>query len=96
MQRKAREARPAASETVRPNEVQEVGDGEEVTTRDVQQLLKHLKAAIKNSPEKRVKYFMFLVHPESFAQTVENIFHFSFLIKVCVCLCVCVCAHASP
>ena len=106
MQRKARQERPTASETVRPSEVQEVGDSEEVTTRDVQHLLKHLKSAISRSPEKRVNYFRFLVHPESFAQTVENIFHFSFLIKVsvdrytfacgvCVRVCVCLCECVS-
>ena len=29
-----------------------------------------------------VHFFEFLAHPTSFAQTVENISHFSFLIKV--------------
>ena len=84
MSRKAsRQDRPLVTETTRPVEVQQSGDGEEATTKDVHNLFKHLKAALDKSPQKRVHYFKFLVHPTSFSQTVENIFHFSFLIKVC-------------
>ena len=79
----SRQDRPLATETTRPVEVQQSGDGEEATTKDVHNLFKHLKAALDKNPQRRVHYFKFLVHPTSFSQTVENIFHFSFLIKVC-------------
>ena len=41
-------------------------------------LVKHYKAA-NYSP---IDYFEFVIDPDSFAKTVENMFHVSFLIKV--------------
>ena len=40
-----------------------------------------LKEACRASGD--VHYFTFIVDPQSYSHTVENIFHFSFLIKVC-------------
>ena len=85
LRKMSRQERPQASETTRPSEVQQTGDVEEATTKDVQNLLQHLRAALKESQRNAVHYFKFLVHPTSFSQTVENIFHLSFLIKVCSC-----------
>jgi hypothetical protein len=81
LRKMSRQERPQASETTRPSEVQQTGDVEEATTKDVQNLLQHLRAALKESQRNAVHYFKFLVHPTSFSQTVENIFHLSFLIK---------------
>lgn len=54
---------------------------EEATTRGVQHVNRCLKEACRASGD--VHYFTFIVDPQSYAHTVENIFHFSFLIKVC-------------
>lgn len=52
---------------------------EESTTKDVARVLEALKRECKEKG--RINYFKFLVDPHSFAHTVENMFHFSFLIK---------------
>ena len=54
---------------------------EEATTRGVQHVNRCLKEACRASGD--VHYFTFIVDPQSYSHTVENIFHFSFLIKVC-------------
>ena len=75
------------------------GEEEESTTKDVAHIFRHLKRMCAEG-DRRVHYYSFLVNPESFARTVENMFHFSFLVKVrrntCIyglfsgVLCVCV------
>jgi len=45
-------------------------------------LIKHTGNHWLLTADDYVHFFEFLAHPMSFAQTVENIFHFSFLIKV--------------
>ena len=46
-------------------------------------LLKHTGSHwLLLTADNHVHFFEFLAHPTSFSQTVENIFHFSFLIKV--------------
>ena len=67
------------AKATKPKEVVNLEEEEESTTKDVGLLLK----ALKRECEKRgrVHYFKFLVNPDSFAHTVENMFHFSFLVK---------------
>jgi len=55
------------------------------TTKDVGYIFQCLKGACAREPGGKVQYFRFVVDPESFAHTVENMFHFSFLIKVECC-----------
>ena len=74
--------RSTTKEIERPKEVSALEE-EETTTQDVQHLFKILKPVCQRSEGGRVHYFKFLVDPQSFSRTVENIFHFSFLIKVC-------------
>ncbi len=63
----------------KPKEVQDLKDEEESTTKDVSHIWKHLAEGCRKKG--RVNYFMYLVDPTSFGQTVENMFHFAFLIK---------------
>lgn len=63
----------------RPKQVHNVTEDEESTTKDVQHVFNHVAKACR--VRGRVGYFEFLVDPQSFARTVENMFHFSFLIK---------------
>ncbi len=63
----------------KPKEVVNLEEEEESTTKDVARVLEALK--IECEKRGRVHYFKFLVDPDSFAHTVENMFHFSFLVK---------------
>ena len=74
------------TEVSKPKEVTDFEEEEESTTKDVMHVFKCLKRACER--EGKVHYFTFLVDPMSFAHTVENMFHFAFLIKVrgLVCL----------
>lgn len=66
-------------EATKPKEVLDFGEEEESTTKDVAHIYGHVK---KDCEKKgRLHYFKFLVDPDSFAHSVENMFHFSFLIK---------------
>lgn len=65
----------------RPKEISGFEQEEENTTKDVQHILSTLRKLTKSHSQ--VNYFKFLVDPESYSRTVENMFHFSFLIKVC-------------
>ena len=64
-----------------PKQMHGMEQEEESTTKDVQHMLHHLKVACRDNRE-GVQYQRFLVDPNSYSRTVENIFHFSFLIKV--------------
>ena len=92
-----REKEGADTAASKPKEITQFEDEEESTTKDVAHILSHLRTACDQN--RRVHYFRFLVDPNSFAHTVENMFHFAFLVKVCVCVClgvcvcVCVCAR---
>lgn len=77
--RRERETAGAAS---KPKELVNFEDEEESTTKDVALVLSCLKKECERHCRRRVNYFQFLVDPNSFAHTVENMFHFSFLIKV--------------
>uniref|UniRef100_A0A1X7TDA1 Non-structural maintenance of chromosomes element 4 n=2 Tax=Amphimedon queenslandica TaxID=400682 RepID=A0A1X7TDA1_AMPQE len=67
--------------TERPKELTEVREKEETTTRDVSILLYTLKRVFEEQAIDKIHYFKFIIDPESFSHTVENIFHFAFLIK---------------
>lgn len=70
----------------KPKEVLSFEEEEETTTRNVLHLLKCLKDTCSDNGE--VHFFKFLVDPQSFSHTVENMFYLSFLVKVrklCCC-----------
>ena len=63
----------------KPKEVQNLTEEEESTTKDVSYIYSHVKEGCKKRG--RLHYFKFLIDPDSYAHSVENMFHFSFLIK---------------
>lgn len=65
----------------KPKELNAFEEEEESTTKDVAHIFEHLKIAC-HERDNRVHYFKFLLDPHSFSHTVENLFHFSFLVKV--------------
>ena len=69
------------AKVTKPKELAAFEDEEESTTKDVAHIFKHLKMACSQSSD-RVHYFSFLIDPDSFSHTVENFFHFAFLVKV--------------
>jgi hypothetical protein len=71
-----------SSETTasKPRELTQFENEEESTTKDVAHLFYHLKRLCGDG-RRRVHYFTCLVDPESFSHSVENMFHFAFLIK---------------
>lgn len=78
-QRQSQRKSKVPVEATKPKEVQDLTDDEESTTKDVSYLYGFLKKACE--AKGRLHYFKFLVDPDSFAHTVENMFHCAFLIK---------------
>jgi len=58
---------------------------EQKTDRLVNSTRKILEQVYKQKGKKPVSYFEFVIDPESFGNTVENMFHVSFLVKQRVC-----------
>ncbi|XP_005374729.2 PREDICTED: EP300-interacting inhibitor of differentiation 3 [Chinchilla lanigera] len=88
---------PAAPPSERPRRARGADDGgpaaptklarldlsvpQETTEREVERVLGLLQACFRKCPGAPVSYFEFVVDPRSFARTVENMFHVSFLIR---------------
>ncbi|NXK96757.1 NSE4A protein, partial [Formicarius rufipectus] len=54
---------------------------EEATEKEVERILGILQTLFENDPDTPISFFDFVVDPNSFARTVENMFHVSFLIR---------------
>ncbi|XP_013861439.1 non-structural maintenance of chromosomes element 4 homolog A [Austrofundulus limnaeus] len=54
---------------------------QEATEKEVERILGYLKSYHQDDPSTPISYYEFVVDPNSFSRTVENIFHFSFLIR---------------
>ncbi|NWS26798.1 NSE4A protein, partial [Polioptila caerulea] len=54
---------------------------QEATEKEVERILRILQTHFENDPNTPISFFDFVIDPNSFAHTVENMFHVSFLIK---------------
>ncbi|NXR45985.1 NSE4A protein, partial [Hippolais icterina] len=54
---------------------------QEATEKEVERILRILQTHFENDPNTPISYFDFVIDPNSFARTVENMFHVSFLIR---------------
>ena len=84
-QRLGRKKESSETTASKPRELTQFENEEESTTKDVAHLFYHLKRLCGDG-RRRVHYFTCLVDPESFSHSVENMFHFAFLVKVGVSL----------
>ncbi|XP_028325403.1 non-structural maintenance of chromosomes element 4 homolog A isoform X2 [Gouania willdenowi] len=53
----------------------------EATEKEVERILGYLKSYHHDDPTSPISYYEFVIDPDSFSRTVENIFHTSFLIR---------------
>ncbi|MEE6486623.1 hypothetical protein FKM82_014652 [Ascaphus truei] len=54
---------------------------QEATEKEVERILGFLQTYFKEDPDTPISFFDFVIDPTSFARTVENIFHVSFIIR---------------
>ncbi|XP_057289690.1 non-structural maintenance of chromosomes element 4 homolog A-like [Hydractinia symbiolongicarpus] len=67
-------------EVLKLKQIDSVEKQEEATTKEVERVYKLLKKATQGG-KSPVCLFRFIINPDSFGQTIENLFHFSFLVK---------------
>ncbi|XP_053548616.1 non-structural maintenance of chromosomes element 4 homolog A [Bombina bombina] len=54
---------------------------QEATEKEVERILGFLQTYFREDPDTPISFFDFVIDPDSFARTVENIFHVSFIIR---------------
>uniref|UniRef100_A0A8C6S3R2 Non-structural maintenance of chromosomes element 4 n=1 Tax=Neogobius melanostomus TaxID=47308 RepID=A0A8C6S3R2_9GOBI len=54
---------------------------QEATEKEVERILGYLKSYYQDDPTTPISYYEFVIDPNSFSRTVENMFHASFLIR---------------
>lgn len=57
------------------------GSHQEATEKEVERILGYLRSYHSDDPTSPISYYEFVIDPNSFSRTVENIFHTSFLIR---------------
>jgi len=65
---------------VKLKQIENVEEQEEATTKEVERIYHVLKDKTDHG-KNNICFFSFIINPESFGQTVENLFHLSFLVK---------------
>ncbi|XP_078358979.1 non-structural maintenance of chromosomes element 4 homolog A-like isoform X2 [Oculina patagonica] len=75
--------RPDPSQLVKPKQLEKVEAKEEATTKEVDRLHQVLydNTGTSSSEVTPVCLFKFIINPRSFGQTIENLFHLSFLVR---------------
>ncbi|KFP69272.1 Non-structural maintenance of chromosomes element 4 A, partial [Acanthisitta chloris] len=83
-QRIERQKRATGGEAKRamPAQLQKMEEShQEATEKEVERILGILQTYFKNDPNTPISFFDLVIDPNSFARTVENIFHVSFIIR---------------
>ncbi|XP_019721608.1 non-structural maintenance of chromosomes element 4 homolog A [Hippocampus comes] len=83
-QRIERQKRPPGKEAKRimPTQLKKMEEAEqEATEKEVERILACLKRYHQDDPSSPIPYYEFVIDPDSFSRTIENMFHTSFLIR---------------
>ncbi|XP_075072395.1 non-structural maintenance of chromosomes element 4 homolog A isoform X2 [Mixophyes fleayi] len=68
--------------TVMPAQLKKMEEShQEATEKEVERILGFLQTYFKDEPDSPISFFDFVIDPNSFPRTVENIFHVSFIIR---------------
>ncbi|CAJ1067754.1 non-structural maintenance of chromosomes element 4 homolog A [Xyrichtys novacula] len=77
-----RKAPSKEAKRIMPTELKKMEDSQQdETVKEVERILAYLKGYHKDDPTSPISYYEFVIDPDSFSRTVENIFHTSFLIR---------------
>uniref|UniRef100_A0A3P9GZD2 Non-structural maintenance of chromosomes element 4 n=1 Tax=Oryzias latipes TaxID=8090 RepID=A0A3P9GZD2_ORYLA len=77
-----RKAPSKEAKRIMPTQLKKMEEShQEATEKEVERILGYLKTYHQDDPTSPISYYEFVVDPNSFARTVENIFHTSFLIR---------------
>ncbi|XP_068955230.1 non-structural maintenance of chromosomes element 4 homolog A isoform X2 [Petaurus breviceps papuanus] len=69
-------------ERAMPAELKKMEESQqEATEKEVERILGLLQTYFREEPETPISFFDFVIDPDSFARTVENIFHVSFIVR---------------
>ncbi|XP_061646941.1 non-structural maintenance of chromosomes element 4 homolog A [Phyllopteryx taeniolatus] len=83
-QKMARQRKPPSKEAKRimPTQLKKLEEAEqEATEKEVERILGWLKGYHQKDPLSPIPYYEFVIDPDSFSRTIENIFHTSFLVR---------------
>ncbi|XP_040293965.1 non-structural maintenance of chromosomes element 4 homolog A isoform X1 [Bufo bufo] len=75
-------ASKVAEKSVMPSQLKKMEEShQEATEKEVERILGFLQTYFREDPDNPISFFDFVIDPNSFARTVENIFHVSFIIR---------------
>lgn len=77
-----RKAPGGEAKRIMPTQLKKMEEShQEATEKEVERILAYLKRYHQDDPTAPISYYEFVIDPQSFPRTVENIFHTSFLIR---------------
>ncbi|XP_077114820.1 non-structural maintenance of chromosomes element 4 homolog A [Ranitomeya variabilis] len=75
-------ASKVAEKGVMPAQLKKMEEShQEATEKEVERILGFLQTYFREDPDTPISFFDFVIDPNSFARTIENIFHVSFIIR---------------
>ncbi|XP_071754133.1 non-structural maintenance of chromosomes element 4 homolog A [Centroberyx gerrardi] len=77
-----RKAPSKEAKRIMPTQLKKMEEShQEATEKEVERILGYLRSYFADDPTSPISYYEFVIDPNSFSRTVENIFHTSFLIR---------------